>query len=288
MSLVSISDLNGPQQHVVELINVAKQLSDIYDDFLLLEQKDEGNRAPGIHASELYPCMRKAVYSVMGTEKKPMVPKFWLQRFKVGTAIHGMLQNDFHRMAKRSQMREVMRIVGSMTEELDLDIYFEDESKVHPNLQPLAAKYQIHSSSDGIFTFVDRQSGMSVLRVGLEIKTASPGEFQDLKAPKPEHVRQAHLYMACLDLPLMWFFYMNKGNQNNTNSKAPYLVVWQPNLWAEIEARCQQVLQLAEEKTLPSRYECPICEFCPWSWTCNPSQMRGNKPAPFTRDSILR
>ena len=25
MSLVSISDLNGPQQHVVELINVAKQ-----------------------------------------------------------------------------------------------------------------------------------------------------------------------------------------------------------------------------------------------------------------------
>ena len=288
MSLVSISDLNGPQQHVVELINVAKQLSDIYDDFLLLEQKDEGNRAPGIHASELYPCMRKAVYSVMGTEKKPMVPKFWLQRFKVGTAIHGMLQNDFHRMAKRSQMREVMRIVGSMTEELDLDIYFEDESKVHPNLQPLAAKYQIHSSSDGIFTFVDRQSGMSVLRVGLEIKTASPGEFQDLKGPKPEHVRQAHLYMACLDLPLMWFFYMNKGNQNNTNSKAPYLVVWQPNLWTEIEARCRQVLDLAEEKTLPPRYECPICEFCPWSWTCNPSQMRGNKPTPFTRDSILR
>ncbi len=274
MRLASIGDLNAPPEEVAACIAMAKKLSAMYDDFLLLEQHDvvgqPDNRPPGIHASELYPCLRKPVYSVMGTEKRKLIPKFWLQRFKVGHALHSVVQNDFHRMAKRSQRELAMRLAEKHAEELNCVVEFQDEVPVSPAHQALAAHYQMYSSADGVFTFINKDTGDVVLRVGLEIKTESPAEYEKLKEPKAEHLRQAHLYMAALDLPLMWFFYMNKGNQNNTNSETPYLVVWQPKLWAELEDRIKTIHDFAARGELPARTETVMCEFCPWNYTCDP------------------
>lgn len=295
MRLASIGDLNAPPEEVAACIEMAKKLSAMYDDFLLLEQLEAlglpDNRPPGIHASELYPCLRKPVYSVMGTEKRKFISKFWLQRFKVGHAVHEMMQKDFHRMAKRSQRELAMRLAEKRAEELNCIVEFQDEVPVSPKHQALAAHYQLYSSADGIFTFVSKDTGEVILRVGLEIKTESPDEYAKLKEPKPEHVRQAHLYMAALDLPLMWFFYMNKGNQNNTNSETPYLVVWQPKVWTELEDRIKVVLDFAARGELPARTETVMCEFCPWSHTCDPPNMlaksQQNK-TPNRRETIRR
>lgn len=291
MPLATIADLNGPPAEVAARIKQATTLSAMYDEFIALEQEvpDDGKRAPGIHASELYPCLRKPVYSLSLVPPRRRVSKFWLQRFKVGHAVHAMVQNDFHRMAKRSQTRAAMRFAAQQAEELDLDMFFQDEVPIHPSLQPLAAHYQIHSSADGIFTFADRQHGEPMLRVGLEIKTESPDEYAKLKAPKPEHMRQAHLYMAVLDLPLMWFFYTNKGNQNNTESKAPYLVVWDPMIWQEVEGRMQIVHEHVRAGTMPERNAGIYCEFCPWSYTCAPPDLHATqRTRPTTRRDIVR
>lgn len=291
MALASIADLNGSPEEVALRIKQAKTLSEMYDDFLLLEQDvpDDGHRKPGIHASELYPCLRKPVYSLGLVEPRRRVSKFWLQRFKVGFVIHSMMQGDFHRMAKRSQKREAMRLAHKQALDLDLDLFFEDEVKVSPEHQALAAHYQMHSSADGIFTFADRNHGEPVLRIGLEIKTESPDEYAKLKEPKPEHLRQAHLYMAALDLPLMWFFYMNKGNQNNTNSEAPYLVVWNPMIWQEVEGRMQIAHEHVKQGTLPERNEGIFCEFCPWNYTCEPPNLfGGQKQRPTSRRETIR
>jgi len=272
MPLASIADLNGPEDEVVRCIEIARELSKVYDDFIVLEQ-DGHDRAGGIHASELYPCLRKSVYSVLGTPRKPNVSKFWKQRFKVGSALHAMLQQDFHNLAKRSQRGDAMRLAAALAEECDWVMEFEDEVAVKPSLQPLAKKYNLHSHCDGIFTFRDKESKDVMLRVGLEIKTEAPEGYSKLTEPKPEHVRQAHVYMATLDLPLMWFFYMNKGNQNNTPSTHPYLITWQPHVWAELEARFKTILEHAEKNELPKKEETIVCEFCPWSYTCQPSNM---------------
>jgi CRISPR/Cas system-associated exonuclease Cas4 (RecB family) len=291
MPLASINDLNGPPEEVVRCIEQAKTLSAMYDEFLQLEQDkpDDGHRKPGVHASELYPCLRKPFYSLTLVEPRRRVSKFWLQRFKVGTAVHRMMQDDFHRMAKRSQKRLAMRLASHRAEELDADLHFEDEVPVGPEHQPLAAHYKLYSHADGVFTFTNRTTGQVILRIGLEIKTESPDEYAKLKEPKSDHVRQAHLYMAALDLPLMWFFYMNKGNQNNTNSHAPYLVVWQPKVWAELEGRIKIVHEHVARNELPPRNETIVCEFCPWNYTCAPSSLHmqsGQKPA--TRRETIR
>ncbi len=291
MALASIGDLNGSPEEVSMRIRQAKTLSSMYDDFLDLEQEvpDDGSRQPGIHASELYPCLRKPFYSLSRVEPQKRISKFWLQRFKVGHAIHGLLQHDFKRMAKRSQLRQMMRFASKSAEELDLDLFFEDEVTIAPDKQALAKHYQIFSSCDGVFTFADRQNGEPLLRIGLEIKTESPDEYAKLKEPKPEHLRQGHLYMACLDLPLMWFFYTNKGNQNNTNSEAPFLVVWNPLIWQEVEGRMQIIHDHVQRGEPPERNEGIFCEFCPWSYTCQPSNINtGPKPRPPSRKELIR
>ena len=69
MPLASIADLNGPTEEVTKYIEQAKELSQLYDDFVVLDE-EEHKRAPGIHASELYPCLRKPVYSLLDAPKK--------------------------------------------------------------------------------------------------------------------------------------------------------------------------------------------------------------------------
>lgn len=287
MPLARIEDLNGPPDEVAQHIEQAKRLSDLYDEFIAFDQDDVHERPPGIHASELYPCLRKAVYSCMDTPKVNNVAKFWKQRFKVGTAIHLMMQADFHKMAKQDVKGQAKTFATQVAAVMGCSMSFDDEVPISPEHQKLAKFYKMYSHADGVFTFSSLLTGEIMLRIGLEIKTESPDEFAKLKAPKPVHVRQAHIYMANLDLPLMWFFYMNKGNQNNTNSSAPYLMVWQPDIWVEVEARCTQVLTLAAQKKLPPREESILCEFCPWSHTCQPSSVQNNySHRPSRKDTI--
>ena len=274
MPLASIADLNGDNAEVTLRINQAKRLATIYDTYVNMMQ-DGHSREPGIHASELYPCMRQAVYSVGGTPRQPNVSKFWKQRFKVGSRLHSMYQEDFHGMAKASIKHEMFQHALRVAMEMDCFMEFDDEVRVRPELQPLAAYYKIYSSCDGVFRFYDSSTRELVLRIGLEIKTASPDEYKELKGPKEEHMRQAHLYMGCLDLPLMWFLYTNKGNQNNTKSEAPYLVVYRPEIWSELELRFQAVHAAVQAQVLPPRVETVVCEFCAWSYTCKPSNARG-------------
>ena len=286
MPLASIKDLNGPIEEVSALVTFATTLSDVYDDFVFLDEEDRGARAPGIHASELYPCKRKTVYSVMNVEKRSKIEKFWKQRFKVGHALHAMMQHDFHRMAKRSGRGLAMRRAQELADKNNWVMSFEDEVPVRPDLQPVAKAYNIHSACDGIFTFTDRTTGEVMLRIGLEIKTEAPDGYAKLTAVKPEHLRQGHIYMAALDLPLMWFFYLNKGNQNNTPSRAPFLVVWQPEIWDEVAARCVEVLDYAKRGELPERTETIICQFCPWSYTCAPDSLRAGPKPGATKNSF--
>lgn len=288
MALASISDLNGSADEISRRIEQAKQLSTKYDAFIDTEQ-DGHDRAAGIHASELYPCLRKAVYSILDAPRQPYVAKFWKQRFKMGKQIHLMMQDDFHRMAKATQTAEAHTRAQAMADEMDCIMEFDAEVEVHPDKQELARYYQLHSACDGIFTFRDRTTGLVVLRVGLEIKSEAPAGYEALKKPKDEHVRQAHIYMAALDLPLMWFFYMNKGNQNNTNSMAPWLVVFQPEIWKEIEDRCRTALDFSARGELPERVEGIFCQFCAWSYECKPpTQGREQKPHSFERETIRR
>ncbi len=273
--LVRVADLHKGQAVLQPLIERATHLSGMWDHFIEHDEGDMHTRRPGIHASELG-CARKVVYSLTNAKKDGRFAKKWKQRFKMGHALHRMVQVDFLRMAAKS--RGLMR--------------FEDEVKIGPEHQAIAAELLLDSSADGVFTFYDDPFAAPILRIGLEIKSEAQDGYEKLTAPKPDHVRQAHLYMKALDLPLMWFLYINKNNQNNTPSLAPWLIPYDEREWQAIEAECRNHLKAAEEypKTgvLPARTEGIFCEFCSYRLLCKPNFLQRSEERKQVRSARIR
>lgn len=255
MPLLSIADLQGDPAEVLELTTIATNLTHHYENFLANETRDGNSRSPGIHASEISGCARKVVYSVQNMARQDQSDGIWQRRFRIGHAIHEMFQKSFKRLAAR-----------------DVTIEFEEEVQIRPGPdQFMAAKWDIYSHCDGVFVIKDQRTLEPLVRVVLEIKSASPAEFDKLNAPKAEHIEQAHVYMACLDAPFTWFLYYNKGNQNYTGADNPnFFVTFNHKTWEKLEERFEEFHVAAATNQLPDRKESIICEICPFSWTCTP------------------
>jgi hypothetical protein len=114
--------------------------------------------------------------------------------------------------------------------------------------------------------------------VGLEIKTESEKQFEKLREPRDYHKEQTTLYMAALNLPLMWLFYYNKSNSNITSSFPPYLFQFDRKLWDTLEMRFAKAHGMAAQNQLPARTEGMPCRWCAFSYTCQPSLLKGQQP----------
>lgn len=271
MPLLSTNDLLAPD--ALERIEEAKTLGNLYNEHLA-NLEDGHIRLPGIHASEISKCYRQAVYTMRGEPKKynskdgAEDKAYWKKVLDHGTWIHDMIQTHLHGMADASKQR----------------ITFQDEIKLRPDLQPLAARWNIHSSCDGLLTFHERNPTTwrydPTTRVGLEIKSASSSSFASLREPKPEHVEQVHLYMAVLDVPLFWVMYFDKNNQNVTPATPPWLVRFDQGLWNKMEARFATWEDHIAKGTLPDAMPGMHCGFCGYKTVCNPPAKKTYTPKP--------
>ena len=272
MKLTSITDLKNDENKAL-LLRRELNLSHLFDDFLDQDEKGDDHRAPGVHASELNTCQRMVFYTLNSTKKVKRVPKDMKKRFLVGHAIHAMLQSQFHKMVEDKG--------GFIT--------FEDEVKTGSTT--LGTYLNIQSSCDGVFTIHERREDGTtapIMRIGLEIKTEAPDSYASLKAPRPKHIEQAHVYMACLDLPVMWFLYWNKGNQNITPMRYPWLVSFDEAIWAKLKERAENSLIAAEDNVAPDREEGGHCSWCPYAYTCKPATGIIRQPGDNTHIKPIR
>lgn len=267
--LVTIDDLVSlPMEQVAKYMSWAGDLSDMYETFVREDDDDvtftagwnsAKSRSDGIHASEMSgECRRPVYYSLKKTKREDHeLDPFWKKRFRVGHVYHAMVQDDWRRLCEKSG--------GLMS--------FEKEVRIDPKLQAIAEQYNIKSSCDGVITFRDEPWGAAKMRVALEIKTESPGQFEQLKEPKQQHRRQTCVYMRCLNAPICYTQYINKGNQNIKPSKDPYLFSFDHQLWGQIEKETVEVIHLATIDEIPPRSESMLCEFCGFSSTCKPEYL---------------
>ncbi len=274
-TLVSIADLeNSPPDVTKEFVARAMNLSSWYDQW---KQQDPGGyeyvvevgaakkRAAGIHASEVSVCPRKAVFTMTGMDQYAGERKVSMQRrFNLGHAVHAMLQHEF-------------KIMAAWLSQGDQTVAFEDEVGIHPSKQEVAAEWGLYSSCDGVFTF--SYQGYPYLRVGLEIKTKSALEYEKLKVPEPTHLEQTCIYMAALDLPLMWTLYYNKSNSNYTPSQPPFLFKFDRSLWdTKLTPRFKEFQRMAQAGEVAPAVEGFHCEWCPYAWTCQPKSLKYRQP----------
>ncbi|WP_394831740.1 hypothetical protein LVJ94_35025 [Pendulispora rubella] len=278
MPLVTIDDLWGPPDEVAARIQDAKQLFRLYEEYIRF-QPDDSVRPPGIHSSELSRCVRWAFYSLVDHRKIPTTKPFWKKKFKLGKAIHSMIERDFAGMAARTRR---LRRAGAPAGD-GFIVEFQANVLCSPELQPLCARWNIWSEADGVFVFREHAYGPAIVRVGLETKSMGKEEFAALRTPEPEHVEQVHTYMAALELPLMWLVYYCKGTDNITPSEAPFLLAFDPVVWAGTEAKIRLVHEHAARGEAPPRQESIACDFCPYAWDCQPTRLAG----PPRRQSVV-
>lgn len=287
MKLLRIVDLDQPKPSLRPILALVHELHDIYYDFIRHDQDESYSyevnifggsskaRPPGIHASEISKCERVMVYSLMGTERRPdplTTDVNMLTRFKLGHAVHSMLQNDWHRIAQKSDGR----------------ITFEDEVKIHPELGGKAEEWNLMSHCDGVITIWTDPDDDGVrepyVRIGLEIKTESGPQYDKLRKPRTDHLEQTCHYMAALDLPLMWVFYYNKSNSDTTKPQDPWLFQFDKKLWEDVlELRFARAQHMAENKELPPRSEGMPCSWCAYSYTCKPKKLQHKRPVQINR-----
>lgn len=253
MKLTSIAHLEVPGALALE--QAAQDLTKIYDTFLDNYPDDSHEREAGVHATELNTCLRQVVYTLFRTQKVAHVDRMWRKKFQVGHAIHDMLQRHFHMMVTNSNGR----------------LLFDDEVRVQDT--PLGRELCLTSSCDGIFTFCDDQLD-PFLRVAVELKSKSAEEYKKLRGPEKKHIQQAHLYMAALDVPLAWLLYWDKGTEHYTPSLQPYLIRFDPLVWAGLADRAHTALDFAHNNQLPDQEVGLHCQWCPYAYTCNPPNER--------------
>jgi len=270
MKLITIADLQT--QDLKPILEVIKGLGSHYIRFIEndlngyqyeVSAGPESGRKPGIHASEVSGCARRLVYGIGPTERRPdptTTDANMRMRFRLGTAVHHAIQDDFIRMCA---------VPYNAPNGSTYTLTFEPETRIDPSIGGPAAEFNVQSSTDGIFTFW--QDGQPVIRTLLEIKTASKDEFEKIKEPKLEHTEQGHVYMGCLDIPLIWFLYYNKSNSNFTHPMAPFLLRFNQKLWSDLEIRFIHSIHMHETGQLPERTESMACRWCPFSYDCKPT-----------------
>jgi hypothetical protein len=214
------------------------------DRFLIqkdAKEKANSDRAKGcIHPSQIHVCMRCQVYDIIGA---PMDTAG-------GAAINPKLARIFgngHSMHDRFQKYFIQMGIT-------------DEKGVEVKLR--SAELNVTGSADGVIQL----NGTPYV---LELKSMNDIQFSQLKKPKPEHVRQVHLYMEILKIDRAIILYENKNNQECKE----FLEMRDQKIVDELKARCRAINKALATKTLPEREMCkaptdPGAKYCQYTKLC--------------------
>jgi hypothetical protein len=205
-------------------------------------------RKGGIHPSAMYStCLLKIYYEAIGTQQQVVHEARQMLVFALGTAVHGMFQS--------------YGIAGAWGD------YYVPEVAIGET--PLAKSLMIegHADADNIIV-VDEIAGAPIFEVGVvhEYKSINDNGFKGLKGrPKPSHAQQATVYSACLNRPVVVYFYLNKDNSNIEDFPIPF----QPHIWDIMQKKAEVVRDAVLAKTPPRGeygYHCKQCGYenqCP-------------------------
>lgn len=261
MKILTIEDAAQDTSNTLQ--QEVTRFHDEYTDWMAHEGDDDQDfRPPGVHASEVSGCQRRFVYSLRGEPAVRKAPAKMKNIFQIGHLVHSLLQKSFHRFGR--------------TERAKRKVTFRDEVSIDPHTNTVARTYNIYSSCDGVFTFWQNDEGVwtPYMRIGLEIKTMGPDEFKGLTAPKQEHIEQAHIYMACLDLPATWLLYVNKSNGQTLPPSGNFLVHYRAKTWDKLTSRIESAYDHVGCNTLPEREEDFPCTWCPYAKSCEPAYLK--------------
>jgi CRISPR/Cas system-associated exonuclease Cas4 (RecB family) len=209
---------------------------------------DIGNKT-GHSLCGKYPigCGRLLWHRYIGDEPHDNIPPRLRRIFDTGHKIHEQLQKYLCIIAERTNGAGV----------------FVKEAEFNEKTSAIANAYDIESTTDGIWTINVPNLN---LRFGLEIKSMKDDLFKKLNGPEINHKIQCHVYMACLDLPIMVMLYYNK----NDSSMAEFSVMFSDDIWNAITDKINYVRKCAVDDVKPDQEVGFHCKTCRYAYICKP------------------
>ncbi len=206
-------------------------------------------RYPGFHPSQVdSDCMLKLYNDIVGIEgTQKHEPRVQLL-FDLGHAVHSMFQS--------------YGLKGAWGK------IYKPEAPISSDLQELANELLIEGSADAdTIMEVDIPESPYLYEVGVvhEYKTINSKNFAKLTRPKSEHLRQALIYSACLNRPVVGYLYMNKDDSNLQD----FPVEFSPTLWATVSAKIQMMADFYRRGVAPAGDPGYHCQECPYVNTCH-------------------
>ncbi len=220
-----------------------------------------------IHPSQIDKCLKYLVLccSGYGTQHEDAVDARIRRIFDLGHAWHHTMQEYGRR--------------GAFCEPQ----YYHHEAPIdpdavtfdgHPAL-PIANKYWIRGSADALIDYYMLSTpslGDVAIRIVHEYKTIKSDLYDKLKRPDPKHKKQATIYAAVFDAPVVVYLYMNKDNCQVADFPIPF----DTSIWGEILQKVQAVQYYVEnEQPVPweqtSAIQAPTeCNQCGLRKVCQP------------------
>lgn len=148
----------------------------------------------------------------------------------------------------------------------------------HPVL-PVAAAYWIRGSADALIDYYQIYTpslGEVYIKVIHEYKTINSGGYERLLRPKPEHKKQATIYSAVFDAPIVVYLYLNKDNCNIADFPVPF----DYTIWNDIVAKVYRVQHyVTTEQAVPWEETSAVlaageCSSCGLRGVCQPPLKR--------------
>ena len=204
-------------------------------------------------------CARKLWYRHRGeVEQRSNIAPTLRRRLDLGTAGHEMLDGYFEKIAEES---------GGSEE-------FVPEHQINPEdgTSEVAWEWGIIVRVDGVYSI--HLSDPVHIRFCLEFKTETEQNFQKvLKKPKPEHVTQLMVGMACWDLPAGVLVYINL----NSGAMVEHRVLFDQNHWNAVTEKMRYVRKYSINNIEPNREDGFHCKYCKYKWVCAPPSKKKRK-----------
>lgn len=199
-------------------------------------------------------CQRKLWYRYTGVEARPYFDPRGRRVVNLGTDVHTRLDAYCKAMTARTDGVE----------------QFWPETRIYPGIDDelgVATNWEVKVRLDGLYQIW--VSDPEQVRFSLEFKTMKDEHYSKLRGPKPEHVTQLIVGMACQDTPIGLLVYYNK----NDSAMMEWRVPFDHDHWEAVKAKIRLVRKHAVQGTPPEREGGYFpCRYCDYSYTCQPAK----------------
>ncbi len=221
-----------------------------------------------IHPSQIDKCLKALWYACSGYEDQleEFIEPRLMQLFDLGSAWHLVMQG----YGKKGAWGNPDVYHPEAT--IDPDAITHDGHPVHG----LAAQYWIKGHVDAVIDRyeLDNVPGMGPVAIRLvhEYKTINSNGYSKLTRPHPSHKKQATIYAAVFDIPIVVYFYTNKDD----NKMADFPVPFDHTIWNEVVQKITETQHYVNQGAVPpwevtSAVKNPSeCESCGFRKLCQP------------------